>query len=173
MCRLCHSPIFVSDYFSQCLIWSLIISRYPKHIFFFPETISLTKLVPWDADRSWKGIDLIRSLSTEKTSKTCQNIGNFQIKKNAEFLAHFQSVKKNIHLKEISFHGILLNENDLMEICQNWFPGNISAKSYFWEILPRNDDCPPSTHPHIREAFEIKKSWETWEKFSSGDDHSP
>ena len=37
-----------------------------------------SKLVPWDADRSWKGIGLIQTLSTEKTSKTCQNTGNFQ-----------------------------------------------------------------------------------------------
>ena len=51
-CRVSHLPLFVSDYIS--------------------------KFVPWDADRSWKGIDLIRSLSTKKTSKTCQNIGNFQ-----------------------------------------------------------------------------------------------
>ena len=75
--------------------------RIPKTYFFFPKQISLTslktplslnkwifkllrlpcwwysKLVPWDADRSWKGIDLIRSLSTEKTSKTCQNFRIF------------------------------------------------------------------------------------------------
>ena len=31
-------------------------------------------MVPWDADRSWKGIGFIWSLSTEKLSKMCQNI---------------------------------------------------------------------------------------------------
>ena len=31
--RVCNSPLFVTDYFSQCLIWSPIISGYPKHIF--------------------------------------------------------------------------------------------------------------------------------------------
>ena len=39
---VCHSPPFVSDYFSQCLIWSPIISGYTKHIFFprfFPPKI--------------------------------------------------------------------------------------------------------------------------------------
>ena len=36
-----------------------------------------SKVVPWNTDRSWKGIGLIRSLSTEKTSKTYQNIHIF------------------------------------------------------------------------------------------------
>ena len=32
--RVCHFPLFVSDYLSQCLIWSPIISGYPKYILF-------------------------------------------------------------------------------------------------------------------------------------------
>ena len=101
--RVSHSPTFVSNLFRMYLIWSHMISEYPKHNF-FPEKkfldphntpLSLkkwifkllrlpclwySKLVPWDADRLRKGIGLIRSLSKKKTSKTCQNIGNFQIK---------------------------------------------------------------------------------------------
>ena len=51
-----------------------------------------SKLVPWDADHSWKGIGLIQSLSAEKTSKTCQNIHIFVWFDNCwklQILAHF------------------------------------------------------------------------------------
>ena len=39
-----------------------------------------SKRVSWDAGHSWKGISLIRLLSTEKRYKTFQNINNCQIK---------------------------------------------------------------------------------------------
>ena len=99
--RVSHSPTFVTNLFRKYLIWSPLILGNAKHNFFsrneFPKVPSrpplslkkwifkllrlpcwwYSKLVPWYADRSWKGIDLIRSLSTEKTSKTCQNIRIF------------------------------------------------------------------------------------------------
>ena len=37
--RVSHLPLFISDYISKYLIWSPIISGYPKHIFFFGKKI--------------------------------------------------------------------------------------------------------------------------------------
>ena len=47
--------------------------------------------VPWDADPSWKGINLIQSLSTKKTSKTYQNIHNFVWFKNYQYFGTFMT----------------------------------------------------------------------------------
>ena len=41
--KVCHSPLFFSDYFSQCLIWSQIISGYRKPIIFL-KCYSLTPI---------------------------------------------------------------------------------------------------------------------------------
>ena len=135
--------------------------RIPKTYFFFPKFFSLnprktplslkkwifkllrlpccwySKLVPWDTDRSWKGIGLIRSLSPEKTSKTYQIVGNFQQLSNRAKIWIFWHVLDVFSvlgdwIKLILFHEQPVSQDTHLEYQQQGYRSNL--KIHFFKL---------------------------------------
>ena len=117
-----------------------------------------SKVVPWDADRSWKGIDLIQSLSNEKTSKTCQIIGNFQQLSNQTKIRIFWHVLDvfsvlSDRIKSIPFHERSASHGTTLEYHQQGNRSNLKihflmAQSDFQGPTPvgRKVQIFPKTH---------------------------